>query len=59
MGDGRICFHSRDVGMCHAVRIGRWAASASHRMKIKKNKEKKDIIEPTDETMFHLKNASG
>jgi len=45
--------------MCHAVRIGRWDANASHRMKIKKNNEKNDIIDPTEDTIFHLKNASG
>jgi len=45
--------------MCQAVRIGRCAARASHKIKIKKNSEKKDIMDPTDETIFHLKNASG
>lgn len=59
MGEGRTCFHSREVGMCQAVRIGRCAARASHRIKMKKNREKKDIIEPTEDTIFHLKNASG
>jgi len=28
-------------------------------MNIKKKREKKDIIEPTDEIIFHLKKASG
>lgn len=59
MGEGRICFHSRDVGMWHAVRSGRCEARASHRMNMKKKREKKDIIDPTDEMMFHLKKASG
>jgi len=59
VGDGKICFHSREVGMCHALKIGRCAASASHRIKMKKKREKKDIMDPTDDTIFHLKNASG
>lgn len=45
--------------MCHAVKIGRWVARASQRIKIKKSREKKDIMDPTEEITFHLKKASG
>lgn len=33
---------------------GRWAEKASHKMKIKNSKAIKEIIDPNDDTTFHL-----
>lgn len=40
--------------MCVIPITGRWALNASHKIKINKSKAINEIIEPKDETTFHL-----
>jgi len=56
---GRVSAHSIDVGMWSLHRIVRWAAKASHRIKININTAVNDNSEPNDDTIFHFINASG
>jgi len=56
---GRIGFHSKEVGKAQLAIKGRWDANASHKRNKKNKTEKKDIVAPIDEIMFHLKKASG
>ena len=56
---GRISAHSIDVGMCALQRMVRWAANASHRMKMNINSAVNESSEPKDEITFHFISASG
>jgi len=57
-GGVRSC-HSSEVARWDETIIGRWAAKASHRMKMNSRRATKEIIDPMDDTTFHLVKASG
>ncbi len=51
---GAISCHSREVGWCVEAIIGRCAAKASHRIKMKYRSATKDAIDPIVDTTFHM-----
>lgn len=51
---GRVSCHSIEVGIWGDEIKGRWAANASHKIKIKYSRAVKEIREPKDDTMFHF-----
>jgi len=51
--------HSRFLGIWDRLVTVRWEAKASHKRKIKSNRATNLIIDPNEDTIFHLVYASG
>lgn len=56
---GKLSCHSKDEDWWSDTITERWETKASQTIKIKSNTETKDIIDPTEETIFHLTIISG
>lgn len=56
---GGLTDHSIDVDIWSLHIIIRWAAKASHKIKMNIRRAVKERSEPKDETAFHFINASG
>ena len=56
---GRVYCHSKEEGRWGDLITPRWDLNASHNKKMNKIRPVNEIIEPIDDTTFHLVIASG